>query len=487
MSASLYCRKARLTLAAWIALGAASGALAGDKPATPEGAQNLRAFFDSRLPAPANSPSPVTVKPDGSNYVVSADLGALDGLLKSAGANVSYDPATLIYKLTEQDDGKWRLVQDSFPKLAARSDEVSSAIDITNSKLSVLIDPALAWWLSGSASADKGLIAMHGPAIDQTINFGAAKADYATTVNPDGTVSSTVKDQIEDIGLKATATSEDKKPMAVSAHLDRAAFNIGVDGLKSRKVFDLWSLLAAHRVDIAQHEPELKDLLRAVVAPGLKLAEGGEATKALIALPYGAITLAGMKAAVAVENAGPQSAIHAAVGVEGLSLPVGLAPPGAADLMPTRIDLTVSLKGIDITAAANEAIADMHLGGEGSPISDADSAKIAAALLSAGPMRLDIARSRIEAPAIDADFEGAIRYAVGKPSGSVTIHMRNFDKTMSALKGLGPDMEAKAIPALAMAKGLARNETDGSLTWLLELGEDRSIKVNGIPLGKAPD
>jgi Uncharacterized protein conserved in bacteria (DUF2125) len=487
MSASLYCRKARLTLAAWIALGAASGALAGDKPATPEGAQNLRAFFDSRLPAPDNSPPLVTVKPDGSNYVVSADLGALGGLLKSAGANVSYDPATLIYKLTEQDDGKWRLVQDSFPKLAARSDEVSSAIDITNSKLSVLIDPALAWWLSGSASADKGLIAMHGPAIDQTIDFGAAKGDYATTVNPDGTVSSTVKDQIEDIGVKATATSEDKKPMAVSAHLDRAAFNIGVDGLKSRKVFDLWSLLAAHRADIAQHEPELKDLLRAVVAPGLKLAEGGEATKALIASPYGAIALAGMKAAVAVENAGPQSAIHAAVGVEGLSLPVGLAPPGAADLMPTRIDLAVSLKGIDITAAANEAIADMHLGGEGPPISDADSAKIAAALLSAGPMRLDIAQSRIEAPAIDADFEGAIRYAVGKPSGSVTIHMRNFDKTMSALKGLGPDLEAKAIPALAMAKGLARNESDGSLTWLLELGEDRSIKVNGIPLGKAPD
>ncbi len=80
-----------------------------------------------------------------------------------------------------------------------------------------------------------------------------------------------------------------------------------------------------------------------------------------------------------------------------------------------------------------------------------------------------------------------MRWNAGKASGTATIHMRNFDKTLAALKGLGPDMAAKSIPAVAMAKGLAKTERDGSLSWTVEVGDDRSIKVNGIPLGKAPD
>jgi hypothetical protein len=43
------------------------------------------------------------------------------------------------------------------------------------------------------------------------------------------------------------------------------------------------------------------------------------------------------------------------------------------------------------------------------------------------------------------------------------------------------------MPGLALAKGLAKSESDGSLSWLVELDAERSIKVNGIPFGKAPE
>jgi hypothetical protein len=477
---------ARLSLAT--ALLAAFPALAGDRPATPEGAQNLQALLARYLPAsPAGGSVLATVTASGSYYLVSVDLSALNGVMKAAGAVTSYGPAILTYRLTEQDDGKWRLVQDSFPKIAGRSDNVATVVDIANSKFTLLIDPALPWWLSGSASADKGIITTRGPKIDQTIDFAGAKGDYGTTFKPDGAISTSVKDEIDDIGLKVSAIGPDNKPMDVSGRVEKATFSIGADGLKPRNVFDLWGLLAAHRTDIAQHEAELKDILKEIAAPGLKLAEGGEATKTLIASPYGAIAMSGIKVAIGVDNAGPESAIEATVGIEGLTLPVGLAPPGAADLTPQKVDVTATLKGIDITAAANEVIADIRLTEDGPKMSDADSAKVSAALLGAGPMRLEVAPSRIVAPAIDADFQGSIRYAVGKPSGSMTIRMRSFDKTMAAIKTLGSDVQEKALPALAMAKGLAKTEADGSLSWLIELSENRSIKINGIPLGKAPE
>ena len=74
----------------------------------------------------------------------------------------------------------------------------------------------------------------------------------------------------------------------------------------------------------------------------------------------------------------------------------------------------------------------------------------------------------------------------GKTAGAVTVKMRDFDKTMNAVKGMGPEIATRSLPVIAMAKGLAKTESDGALSWLVEIGDDRSIKVNGIPLGKAP-
>jgi hypothetical protein len=488
MSANIFRRPAAC---AWLIVGstlAACPALAGDKPATQDGAAKLQALFDRFLPStPAGGPAFIKVKPGGQDYLVSADLGALNGLLKAVGAAASYEPATLVYKLIEQDDGLWRVVQDSVPKIISHAGEATSAIEVENYKQTVVIDPALAWWVSGSASADKGLLAVHSPKADETFDFGPVNGIYATTVNPDRTVSTSVKEEIDDIAFKISGAAEEGKPVNASGRLDKAALRVGADGLKTRKAFDLASLLSAHRDDLAEHETELKGLLTEVAAPGLKLAEGGEVSKLMVSSPYGAITLAALRLAVGVANAGPKSAIDATLAAEGLSLPVALAPPGAATLTPSKIDLTATLKGIDIAAGAHEAIADMRLRGPGPALSDEDSAKVAQALLSAGPLELDLAPSHVVAPAIDADLQGAMRWEVGKPSGEMTIRMRGFDKTMAAVKALRPDVAVKSLPGLAMAKGLAKTESDGSLSWLVELGPDRSIKVNGIPLGRVPE
>jgi len=479
----------RLAAAILLLLGAAlPAALAGDSPATEAGAQTLRALFDRFLPTPPPGGRPfVTVKPEGQSYLLSADLSAFNGLLRALDTAASYEPTTLLYKLFEQDDGKWRVVQDSLPKIVARGDGKTSTVEIENYRQTLLIDPAIAWWLSGSGSADKGVVAAHAPKVDQTFDFGPVRVDYATSAGGDGTVSTSIKEEIDDIAFKVSGADPAGRAFSASGRVDRAVFRVGADGVKTRKAFELASLLSAHRDDLAQHEAELKGLLRELAAPGLKIAEGGEAAKVMVTSPYGPIAFARLKLAIAVSNAGPQSAIEARATAEGLSLPVALAPPEAAELAPSKIDVTATLKGVDVAAGANEAIADLRLGGPGPALADEDAAKVARAFLSAGPVQIELSPSHVVAPAIDADVEGAIRWGPGKPSGAITISMRDFDKTMAAIKGLGPDIAAKSVPALAMAKGLAKTESDGALTWLIEFDEDRSIKVNGVPLGKAPE
>jgi hypothetical protein len=477
----------RVLCAATLAALGAPAVLAADRPATPEGAQELRDLFARFLPTAATSL--VTVNPEGAHYLISFDLSALNPLLEAAGAAVSYDPATLLYRAAEQDDGKWRVTMDSLPKILTRSEAATSTVDIANFNETLLIDPAIAWFVSGSASADRGLIKSQEKRNEATIDFGQFRADLSSKTIGGGAVSSKGTEEVADIAVKIAGPGEGTTPVNVSGRVDKAKIHVEVEGLKSRKAFELWELLAGHRArgDLAAHEAELKGLLKQLAAPGLSFGEGLEAQKAVIESQIGAVAASDLKYRIGAANAGPQSSVNLAVSLEGLSLPAGLAPPGATELTPSNVDLAATLKGIDFAAAANEAIAVMNLQGDDPPISDADSARVMAALLSAGPLRVEFAPSHVRAPAVDADFEGVIRYAPGKPTGSMTLRMRGFDKTMAAVKALGPEISGKALPGLAMAKGLAKSEPDGSLSWIVELGDDRSIKVNGLPLGKAPD
>jgi hypothetical protein len=465
-------------------------ALAGDKPATHEGADALRALIAKYLPAAQAGATPlVTVKPEGSHYLVSADLSALNALLAETG--ISYDPAVIVYQAIEQDDGNWRVAMDSLPKIGFHSKDATGAIELTNFRSAALISPAVAWLLSGSANIDKGTFQVQNPKITQTIDFGPVQETIATNVGGDGSVSTQVKEEIAELGLKAAGAGdgENESPVNFSGRAEKALISLGVDGFKSRKAFDLWGLLAAHpaRADLAAHEAELKGLLKDLAAPGLKLDEGLEAQKTVITASLGAIAVGNFKYQLGAANAGPQSAIDLSVSADGLSLPVGLLPPNADALTPNKIDISAKLKGIDISAAANEWISDLSLQGDGPLLSDDNAAKVEAAFISSGPVQIEFAPSHVVAPAVDADFAGLIRLDHNKPTAAITIHARSFDKTMAAVKDLGPDIAGRAMPGLALAKGLAKSESDGSLSWLVELDAQRSIKINGIPFGKAPE
>ena len=361
-------RFAPLSLAA--AALCAFPALAADKAATPEGADALKTLIAKFLPAAqAGAPPLVTVKPEGSHYLVSADLSALNALLVETG--LSYDPAVIVYQAVEQDDGNWRVAMDSLPRIGFHSKDASGSLELTNFRSAALISPAIAWLLSGSASIDKGTFQVQNPKLTQSIDFGPVQETIATNVGGDGSVSTQVKEEIAELGLKATGAGEDNSPINFSGRAEKALINLGVDGFKSRKAFDLWGLLAAHpaRADLAAHEAELKGLLKELAAPGLKFDEGIEAQKTVVTASLGAIALADVKYQLGAANAGPQSSLNLSVSADGLSLPVGLLPPNAGALTPSRVDVAATLKGIDIAAAANEWISDLSLQGDGPVLS----------------------------------------------------------------------------------------------------------------------
>ena len=156
------------------------------------------------------------------------------------------------------------------------------------------------------------------------------------------------------------------------------------------------------------------------------------------------------------------------------------------DLAPTALNFGIEANGFDLAAGADEAISDLHFAGDGPVISEADRAKILARMKGTGPLTVELLPSHVAAPQVDLTLEGLAHLEGARATGTLKVHVRNFDKTVAALKSLGPAASPQLIGALAVAKSLAKAESDGQLTWVAEYGPDGAVKINGLPLGKAP-
>jgi hypothetical protein len=157
--------------------------------------------------------------------------------------------------------------------------------------------------------------------------------------------------------------------------------------------------------------------------------------------------------------------------------------------VPTSFDLRFKVAGVDLTAAGTEAIADMHLAGDGPPVSAEDEAKISAKLLGAGPLVIDIpvltypraaARSRFRGPDSLSRCSGRRQ---GHRNDCLSCAQLRPDYRGGVESSRRPRGEKKLIPVIAMVKGLAKIDPDGVMTWVCEIGDDRILKVNGMSLG----
>ena len=498
----------RAALASCVALAALSAsAFAKDLAPSPDGAQKLQAFFATYVGKPAaGAPPMITITPESADYAVSIDLGALAAPAKALG--FSYDPAKIVYKVVEQDDGAWRVESDSFPTIAVHIhlDKGGQPVDGTETiamagaKGLTVIDPAIGFLRNLSFQADSANIQVKFPGVDEDVQVGATKVDGTGQAGADGAVSAAMTQSLGNLNLKFVVDrkamktdktggddSPDSGPVTVTAKADQMSADAKLDGLKTRPLLDLWAFLVAHpsRPELAANEAAFKSLLAAALANPVKFDESATVGKISAQIPQGQVTIESAKFGASGASGSP-GAFGEHFAADGLTLPPTLVPALFRDFAPTSFAVGFHASGFDVASAVSEAIADMHLAGDGPAIAPDDEAKVRAKLIGPDGIVIDIEPSNIVAPLLDISFDGHVVYKGAKPTGKVTVHMRNFDKTQAGLKTLGPDVEKKIAPMLAMAKGLAKTDTDGSLIWVGEIGADGVMKVNGLPLGKSP-
>jgi hypothetical protein len=465
-----------------------AAAMAGDVAPTPDGAQKLSEVLSRYI----GNKDALSVAVQGDHYAATLDLAKL---LASIGAQgVSIDAAPSKANLVEQSDGAWRVTQDGYTPIIFNMKEGAASIHVDGYKFDGLFDPALYGFRNAETKMDKADIQVHAPKFDETMTFAPAQATVTGAAAGDGGYSGTVKEEVGQITILVTPKKPEQTDGAqasspVSIKLGGLSYDVSLDNMRLREMLDLWAFFVAHpnRAALATDEAALKTKLRALLPFVGRVNETFAAQNVEVDTPKGVVKLGDMKGRFAADKfpSTGDMEVHFAAGA--ITPPAGVIPAPLSGFVPSSIDINLKYGGYDYAAAAEEAINDLHLAGEGPVISDADREKIPAKMMSGGPIHYTFLPSHVIAPQLDISFEGELQVTGARPIGKMTVKARNFDNTVSAIKGAGPQIATpQLIAGLALAKGLGKTETDGSLTWVAEYGADGAIKVNGLALGKAP-
>jgi hypothetical protein len=103
-----------------------------------------------------------------------------------------------------------------------------------------------------------------------------------------------------------------------------------------------------------------------------------------------------------------------------------------------------------------------------------------------GTVALGLGPSEVIAKLFDLKLEGSMKAGpVAPPSGQATVKLKGLDEVMAALQSAPPEMGVQQIaPMIIVAKGMAKNEADGTLTWNIESTPTGGVLVNGVDVTK---
>ena len=457
--------------------------------ATPEEAQRLTGVFQTYL---GKEPGVVTVTVAGEAYDVKIDFAPLIAKFKQP--NFSAEVSPIVMKLTDQGGGKWLVTQDSPLSYSAKMPgQLDMTVKIGALKSSSVFDQNVSAFTNSTYDiADL--------AVDETITtpeaasmhvaYNVKALHYDTTSAPsgadalDGTFHMAMSGITETIGVPASPTGG--QPMDITVTAETGIQDGTVKGFRAKAIYQLIAWFVAHPSEeaIKANQAELKTLAIA----GLPLFENVTATGALqnlsVTTPVGPVGIASLGFDMGLNGLVENGMLHEEFRAEGLSLPPGLVPTFATDLVPHSFALDFKVADFNLASPAKMLLEVMDLSAA-KPTTPEEDAKLLTALLPKGAVEVSLGPSKLTGKLYDLGFEGTLTAGpVGVPVGVATIKAKGLEEVMKVLQTAPPEMAGQAIPALIAAKGMAKSEADGSLSWKIENTISGTVLINGIDVSK---
>lgn len=288
--------------------------------------------------------------------------------------------------------------------------------------------------------------------------------------------------------LSATAgtPSAPKKPSRVQIAESRSESRL--TGLRWPQLLALLQAAQALPPEAGPLPAAEKAALLARVRAALPVFDGLSGNAALSGItaetPPGPVTITRLGVEIETTGVLADARLREAITAEGLKLPPGLLPQWAEPLLPQQLRLDLSFAGFDLAAAA-EVLLDDLARPEMLPVGPQTRNRLAAAILPKGAMTVRLEPSHLTGPGYRLEASGQIEALPGGKglrSASADLRLAGLDKILTALQD-APEKLRQAGMGLMMARGFAKVEPDGALSWALRQAPDGAMTVNGTMLG----
>ncbi len=455
--------------------------------ATPQGAADLTVLFQTYL---GKTPGVVNVVADGEEYAVTLDAGPLIAMIPAeAGAAMKGTPYVL--RVSDNGDGTWNVTQDqpvSFTMSAA------GVFDMEISVASVVCEGTFDAALQTFAENDCTLTDM---VVDQTI-YDPVLGDQTTsqTVDELTLTSSGVAGAgggvNGNIAYTATGVAQTMQvptgpgtpPTTIEVTLDGYTADGTTTGVRSDAMLKAvaWAVANPSQALMAANRGEMKVILQ----DGLPLFEmidfTGTATGLNVATPVGPVSIASMGFDVAMKGAVADGLFREALRFEGVKPPPGLLPPFAEPLIPDRFSIDFAVESFDASAAAVLLLGLFDLAPGAKPGPEFEG-QMMQALMPDGSVDIVIAPGEVANATYTLNYEGRMQAGPGGiPTGTARVTATGYDAAMAIMDGAPDEMKSGILPGMGMARGLAREQPDGSLLWEIDATEPGTLKINGLDL-----
>jgi hypothetical protein len=455
---------------------------------TADDAANIQSKLESFFGKEGNM---VKVEPDGEIYKVILDFATLIKGAKDSGMEISA-PA-LEFSLAPEGEGKWRVKHDSDYTVSGKmKDTFNFESKLAEFAIDGEFDEEFGTFTSYTSSAksmdlkEEIIDAEKGPAnIDLHVEDLSVEAN--AEANAAGGMDAKITETVGAILMKESMKITGAEPVAVQISAEKGTSEYSTTGMKFKDIMAFIDFMGKHadKALLQKDQLQYKTMLQGLIPGFLNLAGTGNIEKVNVTSPIGVVGIDKVTFGIDMNGAVKDGKLQEQIGVEGLTIPAEIVPPFAATMVPKNFNFDITVSGYDANSAAIAYITAMDLSKD--PVVPKElEGQMMMMLLPTGKVDVTLGKTSINNNIYSITAEASMSAGpAALPQGKAHITAKGVDEIMKAIQAAPPETGMQQGGALVVvAKGLAKIETDGSLSWDVESTPDGKILVNGTDVNK---
>jgi len=455
--------------------------------ATDDGATHIEEVFQKYL---SDTEGVVTVKPDGENYNVTIDVTPLTSKAKMDGSK--FEMSKLEFTLHDNGGGKWQFSKEG---------PLTVLIDVPGSlhlegaaddySVTGVFDEAIASFSSATAEVKKLTFKEEftDPKKGSTVNVEYEALDTKSTSTATANASGGVDfDASVDMGALTEKVDMGADPVAGTPPINlllaaqSGTATLKATGFRSQSILDLVAFFVAHqdKDSIIKDQSDLKKIMSAALPVWNNFAGTSDVKNVKVTSPLGEFGMDAMSGTIDMNGAVKDGKFTEKFSLSGLSLPATLVPPWAATMVPKTMNFEVTASGFDLADPASMILATLDLATPNGLPPDFEKT-LMPAFLPKGTTTITFTQTGVANDLYDLKADATMDVGpAAQPTGKAKISLKGLDEVAKVVQAAPPEAGLKDVNAIIIvAKGLAKTEGDGSLTWNVESTPDGKILVNG--------